>query len=131
MSQMTHKLKGVVLDGPCQVGSSVYHEGVPVIDVILKAQADYQFNQRRNRSEQKIQPIERKPREPRWHDEILSEVSDYHIRTGKKVSLNDLYEAFMVTGFRDVEPDDRELFIKRVRERLICPPECKCKDCIK
>lgn len=118
MTKMETQLKGIVLDAPCQVGGAIFDKGVDVLSVIEKAQQDYQFQARKNVVD-KVAPIVHKPREPQWFDSLLDDIGEWSEKTGLKVKLADIYEDFFVTGLRDVEPDDRELFCKRVRERLV------------
>lgn len=109
---LEQQLKNAVLDAPCQIGLSVYHKGVPVLDVIRAAQRAY-------RGYKEVAPEVVNAREARWHDDILREVQEYQTRTKTVVELADLYDAFLVQSFKDIEPEDRDLFIKRVRARMV------------
>lgn len=112
-SQMERELEGIVLDAPARIGGSVFQKGVPVIEVILRAQSDMLYA---NGPLTEKTP-DKAPADP-WIREIYDLTTDFHKETGKKVQISDLLEAFMANGIKDIEPEDRELFSKRLRARL-------------
>lgn len=119
-TQMEKQLAGICLDAPARIGGSVFQKGVPVIDVILRAQSDALYVRG---------PLEEKHTAPTPADPWLREMYDlttaFHKETGQKVQISDLLEAFMANTLKDVEADDRALFGKRLRARLEKQKETK------
>lgn len=119
MSKMEKSLKGVYLDAPARVGVTVFNKGVSVLDLVTQAQAEYARTEYRHAHPEIAQAGKEIAEKPKtWMSDIYAEILAYNKRTGKKVYLEDIYEAFFVTGFSQVEEDDREAFLARVRERL-------------
>jgi hypothetical protein len=112
-SAMERALDGIELDAPARIGGSVFQKGVPVIEVILRAQSDALYVEG---------PLTEKTPDKAvgdpWIREMYDLTTNFHKETGKKVQISDLLEAFMCVALKDVEQEDRELFGKRLRARL-------------
>lgn len=65
-----------------------------------------------------IKVAELKPRDPTWIQRMYSLTNEFHTKTGVKVRIQDLLDAFFSTSMSGLEIDDQEAFEARLRERL-------------
>lgn len=113
---MDKKLQGIGLDAPARIGATVFQRGVSVVEVILRAQQEYNYH---NVHKLDPEPVDahKKATDP-WITEVYAVTNEYHKRTGKKVVLGDLLEAALAETVFNVSEDDRGWFMVQLKERL-------------
>ncbi len=104
-----------------RVGARIFRTGTPVSEVLAAATADY-----RARPEPPIEVHEAEPKAFSWvsyiHDTYIAPNSEPgrpgSVKPVLQTAITDLFEAFLVTSLAQVAEDDRELFERRLKERL-------------
>lgn len=114
LSHMEQKIGDAVLDAEARIGATRFPAGTPVLELIRHAQQHFKVRQLPGDDVSLKAPSGGDP----WIAEMYRITTDYHIQTGKRVPIMDLYDTFFATSIKGVDTDDRAAFEARLRERL-------------